>query len=129
LKQSTHVQIEFSKYSVIIVPFLCIYAALRSGGKRSKTWTLLFRNLLILRMHQSSLSQSIIKASRRFRINSILGLGLNDYLQIVKNPMDLGSVSDNLTSGRYTTVEECLNEIQLVWNNCKLYNTEGSVSL
>lgn len=40
--------------------------------------------------------------------------------------MDLGTVKKNLKSNKYTTVEEVVDEIQLIWTNCKTYNVEGS---
>ncbi|CAD8082616.1 unnamed protein product [Paramecium sonneborni] len=53
-------------------------------------------------------------------------LNLPDYIQIVKRPMDLGTLQYKLNNNVYKTVEECLDEIQLIWDNCKLYN--GSTS-
>jgi len=32
------------------------------------------------------------------------GLGLNDYPQVIKNPMDLGTVNKKFNIGKYTTV-------------------------
>jgi len=55
-------------------------------------------------------------------------LGLVDYPQIVKHPMDLGTVKKNFRANKYKLVEEVLNDLQLVWDNCKLYNAEGSVN-
>ena len=42
--------------------------------------------------------------------------------------MDLGSVKKNFRANKYKYVEEVLNDLQLVWDNCKLYNAEGSVN-
>ncbi len=53
-------------------------------------------------------------------------LGLLDYPNIIANPMDLGTVRKNLRNNKYKMVEECLNDIQLIWDNCKKYNSEGS---
>lgn len=53
-------------------------------------------------------------------------LELIDYPQIVKNPMDLGTVKSRLLAGEYATYEDCFAEIQLIWDNCKLYNMAGS---
>lgn len=58
---------------------------------------------------------------------TIEALGLTDYLDIIKKPMDLGKVNEKITDGSYKTVEECLDDIQLIWDNCKLYNGYGSV--
>ena len=41
--------------------------------------------------------------------------------------MDLGTVRANLKATAYKTVEECLGDIQLIWDNCKLFNHESSV--
>lgn len=54
-------------------------------------------------------------------------LGLEDYKKIVKKPMDLNTVRRNLNKNLYEYLEEVLDEVQLVWNNCKLYNEQGSV--
>ena len=51
---------------------------------------------------------------------------LHDYPQIIKNPMDLGTVKSKLLSGKYKTYEEVFADIQLIWDNCKLYNQAGS---
>lgn len=52
-------------------------------------------------------------------------MGLLDYPQIVKNPMDLATCKEKLLSGRYATYEEVFGDIQLIWDNCKLYNMIG----
>lgn len=54
-------------------------------------------------------------------------IGLMDYPNVVKYPMDLGTVKDKIKNSEYVHVEECLDDIQLVWDNCKNYNAEGSV--
>eukprot|EP01016_Furgasonia_blochmanni_P018390 TRINITY_DN2089_c0_g1_i6.p1 TRINITY_DN2089_c0_g1~~TRINITY_DN2089_c0_g1_i6.p1 ORF type:complete len:194 (+),score=25.17 TRINITY_DN2089_c0_g1_i6:113-694(+) len=55
----------------------------------------------------------------------VKGLGLHDYFTIIKTPMDLGSVKRNLRT-KYKYAEEVLADIQLIWDNCKTYNKEGS---
>lgn len=60
-------------------------------------------------------------------LNFETGIGLMDYPNVVKYPMDLGTVRDRLRDNEYVNVEECLDDIQLVWDNCKNYNAEGSV--
>eukprot|EP01040_Poterioochromonas_malhamensis_P005582 gene5582-5999_t len=54
------------------------------------------------------------------------GLGLLDYPEVVKNPMDLGTVKSKMESNQYTTVEEVATDVRLVWSNCMLYNRDGS---
>lgn len=58
----------------------------------------------------------------------LIGLGLHDYLEIIKTPMDLGTVKKNLKANKYKFVEEAISDINLVWENCKTYNAQGSVN-
>lgn len=51
-------------------------------------------------------------------------LGLNDYPKIVKRPIDLGTIKNNLKE--YTSYETFFSDIQLVWDNCKQYNIAES---
>ena len=53
-------------------------------------------------------------------------LGLLDYPSIVTKPMDLTTVKQKLESEQYESFEACFNDIQLIWDNCKLYNMAGS---
>ena len=52
--------------------------------------------------------------------------GLTDYKKIIKKMMDLSTVKKKLNDEEYSTVEECLGDLQLIWDNCKLYNVEFS---
>ena len=61
------------------------------------------------------------------QIYNKIALGLDDYPSIVKNPMDISTIKKNLKNIKYNTLQEVLNDIQLIWDNCKLYNMEGSV--
>ena len=47
-------------------------------------------------------------------------------LQIVKKMMDLGTVKKKLERGQYSNAAECAADIRLIWDNCKLYNQQGS---
>ena len=53
-------------------------------------------------------------------------LGIPDYFDIVKQPMDLGTVKQRLQSNYYTSMQQFLNEVQLIFDNCILYNGESS---
>lgn len=53
-------------------------------------------------------------------------LGLMDYPEIVKTPMDLGTVKANLEQGKYESVDDAAADIRLIWTNCMLYNSSGS---
>jgi Bromodomain len=77
------------------------------------------------------------------------GLELDDYPEIVKHPMDLGTgeyslllvnknafpISDlyswrtvkrKLERHEYKTASQCAYDIKLIWKNCQKYNAEGS---
>ena len=55
------------------------------------------------------------------------GFGLTDYPLIIKSPMDLGTVKKKLINNKYETVEAVLDDMQLIWDNCKSYNQSDSV--
>ncbi|KAG2766756.1 hypothetical protein PC129_g6459 [Phytophthora cactorum] len=52
--------------------------------------------------------------------------GLYDYLQVVKEPMDLGTIRSKLSKNEYKKQAEFARDMRLVWSNCKLYNQDGS---
>lgn len=50
-----------------------------------------------------------------------------DYPYVVKRPMDIGTISDNIEKEDvYEHFEDVFADLQLVWGNCKLYNQSGS---
>jgi len=53
-------------------------------------------------------------------------LGLFDYPQVVKRPMDLGTVKKKITDRKYKSLQEACDDIRLVWTNCMTYNADGS---
>ncbi|CAM9985545.1 unnamed protein product, partial [Ectocarpus sp. 12 AP-2014] len=53
------------------------------------------------------------------------GLGLHDYPNLIKRPMDLGTVKLRLERGAYPTAEACAADVRLIWDNCRTYNTGG----
>lgn len=46
-----------------------------------------------------------------------------DYYTIIKNPMDFAKIKSKLNMGEYTINEQMMNDVQLVFRNCDLYNT------
>lgn len=57
----------------------------------------------------------------------IVGLKIPDYPTIVKTPMDLGTVGKRLENNDYCHAYEFWSDIELVWKNALLYNTEGEI--
>jgi hypothetical protein len=54
------------------------------------------------------------------------GLGLDDYPEVVKHPMDLKTLSNKLKKGEYKRAEEFFAELDRIWTNCQAYNQPGS---
>lgn len=54
-------------------------------------------------------------------------LGLPDYFQIVKKPMDLGTIQKKLESGQYHAIDDFHTDVHLTFDNAMLYNEDGSV--
>ncbi|OMH79903.1 Bromodomain-containing protein, partial [Zancudomyces culisetae] len=50
------------------------------------------------------------------------GLGIHDYPIIVKHAMDLGTVERRFKEQKYTRVEDFIKDMELIFNNCYLYN-------
>jgi hypothetical protein len=55
-----------------------------------------------------------------------INFGCPDYDKIIKTPMDLGLVQENLDMGDYSTVDEWKNDVTLVWLNGFVYARRGS---
>lgn len=54
-----------------------------------------------------------------------VGMGLHDYYEIIKKPMDLGTVKANLSKNVYATPEEFASDVRLTFNNALTYNPKG----
>eukprot|EP00934_Nitzschia_sp_Nitz4_P009288 Nitzschia sp. Nitz4//scaffold5_size260463//251124//251957//NITZ4_001033-RA/size260463-augustus-gene-0.112-mRNA-1//-1//CDS//3329555493//9278//frame0 len=53
-------------------------------------------------------------------------MGLFDYPQIIKKPMDLGTVKKKIAARKYSTLQEAADDVRQVWTNCMTYNADGS---
>lgn len=53
-------------------------------------------------------------------------LGLHDYPNIIKTPMDLSTVSSKIKQGLYPTFDDFLADMILIWDNCRTYNLAES---
>jgi E1A/CREB-binding protein len=54
-------------------------------------------------------------------------LGLPDYFEVIKKPMDLGTIRKKLENGIYHSLEDFEGHCHLTFDNAMLYNPEGSV--
>ena len=61
-----------------------------------------------------------------------VALNIPDYFDVVKRPMDFGTIISKLTPkgddgfGEYFTVEAFASDVLLTLDNCQLYNAEGT---
>jgi len=53
---------------------------------------------------------------------------LQDYYRIIKRPMDLSTIKKKLDTQQYSCAKECIDDFNLMFNNCYTYNGEKEVS-
>lgn len=53
--------------------------------------------------------------------------GCPNYLEIIKTPMDLGTVRKKLLNNEYETVQDCKNDVALIWDNTIKFNGPNSI--
>lgn len=46
-----------------------------------------------------------------------------DYYEVIKEPMDLGTMEEKLEKDLYATPEDFVKDAMLIFNNCRVYNT------
>lgn len=53
-------------------------------------------------------------------------LGLDDYHNVIQQPMDLGTIKEKLNdeADGYHGAAEVLRDVQQVWANCRAYNDQ-----
>lgn len=49
-------------------------------------------------------------------------LGLHDYHEIIKKPMDLGTVKRKMDTREYRSAQEFAQDVRLIFTNCYKYN-------
>mmetsp|Transcript_15838 Transcript_15838/g.22941 ORF Transcript_15838/g.22941 Transcript_15838/m.22941 type:complete len:397 (+) Transcript_15838:18-1208(+) len=53
-------------------------------------------------------------------------LNIPDYFDIVKEPMDFGTIKKKLNNNVYSSGQEFIRDMELVFHNCRLYNPPDS---
>ena len=53
-------------------------------------------------------------------------LGLFDYPQVIKKPMDLALVKKKINEGKYKSIHDAADDVRMIWKNCMTYNADGS---
>jgi hypothetical protein len=49
-------------------------------------------------------------------------LGIPDYFDIIKNPMDFSTIKKKISNYQYTNCREFCEDMELVFYNCIIYN-------
>lgn len=76
----------------------------------------------------SSLLQKLMNHKHGWVFNTpvdVKGLNLYDYFDIIKHPMDLGTVKDRLNKNWYKSPREFAEDVRLTFRNAMTYNPEG----
>ncbi|KAL2492285.1 Transcription factor GTE10 [Abeliophyllum distichum] len=55
----------------------------------------------------------------------IVAFNIPDYFNVIKHPMDLGTIKTKLLSGRYSRPEEFAADVRLTFKNAMTYNPPG----
>ncbi|GMJ06797.1 hypothetical protein HRI_004348900 [Hibiscus trionum] len=55
----------------------------------------------------------------------VIGLGLHDYYNVIKNPMDLGTIKSRMAKNFYGSPLDFAADVRLAFNNAMLYNPKG----
>ncbi|KAD3067384.1 hypothetical protein R6Q59_018548 [Mikania micrantha] len=59
-----------------------------------------------------------------------VALGIPDYFDVIKTPMDFGTICGKLESGiKYMNSEDVYKDVQYIWENCYNYNNKGDYIL
>jgi len=54
-------------------------------------------------------------------------MGLLDYPKLIKQPMDLSTITDRLARNYYARLEDWANDMRLVWKNAFIFNAPDSM--
>ncbi|VFQ79205.1 unnamed protein product [Cuscuta campestris] len=76
----------------------------------------------------SALLQKLMKHNFGWVFNTpvdVYALGLHDYHDIIKHPMDLGTIKTRLSQNWYKSPREFAEDVRLVFRNAMIYNPKG----
>ena len=55
-----------------------------------------------------------------------VSLGWDDYFDVIKKPMDLGTIRNKLHRGCYLSYDHFISDVNLIFDNAIKYNKEGA---
>lgn len=99
---------------------LCVTISLRIKSGRNLFFLMRCRRICMLRTHKLSCLNLVLQ-----RCFDALWF-LQDYFDIVKNPMDLSTIKRKLDTGQYQEPWQYVDDIWLMFNNAWLYNRKTS---
>ena len=107
------------------------YTGEEEEGKKKKGFKRTPNNLLEVRINKVS-KQALIKfldsvmalEDAKLFLKPVTKEEAPDYEQVVKRPMDFGTVKAKLADDKYGNSKTLLNDCRLVFDNAKLYNKE-----
>ena len=68
--------------------------------------------------------RGIINWKLHYKISaSIVIIILQDYFEVIKEPMCMGDIKKKLDNNIYNDADECLADFELMFNNCYEYNS------
>ncbi|KAK9077464.1 hypothetical protein SSX86_005801 [Deinandra increscens subsp. villosa] len=101
---------------------------LKPNGGRKSDYTNLDRHKNQVFRSCSSLLQRLMKHKHGWVFNEPVNaklLGLHDYHDIIKHPMDLGTIKNLLAQNFYKTPLEFAEDVRLTFRNAMTYNPKG----
>lgn len=93
--------------------------------KTSEDCVLKTLNPLGSAMHKI-IDQLVLKDVNKIFIEPVDLNEVVDYANVIKNPMDLGTMLDKLKMGNYESIEELEADFNLMIRNCMLYNDKDN---
>lgn len=64
--------------------------------------------------------------AKHFRNPANLALGASNYHEVIKRPMDLGIIRKRMRNNYYWQSDEAIEDFTLIFENCLLFNKEGT---
>ncbi|KAL8239451.1 hypothetical protein R6Q59_016018 [Mikania micrantha] len=108
------------------VPAIESHKKSKAGAKKQNTVDAKFSNKLFKSC--GTLLEKLMKHKHGWVFNTPvdpLALGLHDYFDIIKHPMDLGTVKSRLDKNWYNSPMEFAEDVRLTFHNAMTYNLKG----
>lgn len=75
----------------------------------------------------STLIDEVIKHKNAWPFTKPVSISeVPDYLEVIKTPMDFSKIKSKLNLGYYSSNEQAMKDVELVFFNCDLYNVANS---